>query len=169
MSMVNYNVYDDWEREKMVLLLFWIMWEWITPVCLMSFSHPPVKSGHGLTWGKWVQASSRDLEERMFFLGGCCSFQIFIRMSFQPMNDSWLKRRVRGGVLHPKSGSGFTSISLTASTVKTTLSGQSCILNVARIWIYPNICISDWLYLWTVGINVCVCECEWRATNFLPG
>lgn len=104
-----------------------------------------------------------------FFGGGCCSFQIFIKMSFQPTNDSWLKRRVRGGVFRPKSGSGFTSISLTASTVKTTLSGQSCILNVARIWIYPNICISDWLYLWTVGINVCVCECEWRATNFLPG
>lgn len=167
MSMVNYNVYDDWERENgafVVLVFFWLMWEWITPVCLMSFSHPPVKSGHG-------ESDSRPRVEtwrrECFFGGGggCCSLQIFIRMSFQPMNDSRLKRRVRGGVFRPKSGSGFTSISLTASTVKTTLSGQSCILNVARIWIYPNICISDWLYLWTVGINVCVCVWVWVESN----
>lgn len=159
------------EREKMVLLLFWCffgscenesrLYVWCLSVTLQLRADMG-KVTPGL--------ESRPGGENVFFgRGGCCSLQIFIRMSFQPMNDSRLKRRVRGGVFRPKSGSGFTSISLTASTVKTTLSGQSCILNVARIWIYPNICISDWLYLWTVGINVCVCECEWRATNFLPG
>lgn len=92
-----------------------------------------------------------------------------------PYSDSSFLKLSQG--LSSKSGYSFSWETLTVTTKqrgglqKRRNLDKTCILSSAKKVkkkkkIYPNICISDWLYLWAVGKTVCVSACVWRETNF---
>lgn len=90
-----------------------------------------------------------------YVLLGRCSFQIFIKMSLQPINNSWLQRCVRA--FRPSQALVFFSPSVWHQPLtRGGRSAQEPHFKCRYKWIYPNICISDWLYLWAVGIKICV-------------